>query len=412
MASPRTIPMAALVVLCACSAKTDNHAAAAADKPPAVGDIELSYKRDPRLVDAYRGQGPWVAGPGYSGATAQERVEAKARAVDPKGQPVPVAPRWLPSDPRMVTVSPAGAGEVTIAVHGDGESRLQVEAGGFVKELTVRAKHEGTFLVFEIAPAAGPSPATRAAMSAALVGQREKMSYAVGLNLARSLQKQSVSVDADLVRQGLQDALSGETTLMTEEQAHLLLVGVVTEINVTDAELARKRSADDNRAAGERFLAVNSKQPGVVALPSGLQYRVLVAGQGPKPTLDDVAVCHYRGMFLDGTEFDNSRRKKTREPVHFPVSGIIKGWQQALQLMPAGSKWELFVPPDLAYGERGAPRGRIGPNATLKFEVELLAVEKQGAPSRAAAAQPTQAELPPELVVQIKKAAQAQVKAQ
>jgi FKBP-type peptidyl-prolyl cis-trans isomerase FklB len=366
------------------------------------------------MVDAFRGQGPWVAGPDYSGATAQERVEARARALDSRGQPVAVTPRWVAADPRMVTVSPGAGDEVVIAVHGEGESRLKVEAAGFAKELTVRARHEGTFPVFEIAAAAQPSPAAvaRAAISPTLEGQREKLSYAVGLNLSRTLQKQSVNVDADLVRQGLRDALSGGQTLMTDDQAHLLLVSLVTEINITEAELKRKRVADENGVAGERFLAENRTRQGVVALPSGLQYRVIVQGTGPRPTLDDVAVCHYRGRFLDGTEFDSSYRQKTHEPVRFPVKGVIKGWQEALQLMPEGSKWELFVPPDLAYAEHGAPKSRIGPNTTLKFEVELLVVEPAGARPRVAAGPPAKAELPPEVMVQLKKALQTQAKPQ
>jgi FKBP-type peptidyl-prolyl cis-trans isomerase FklB len=406
MISRSTTAMAALLGLCAaCGARTTS------EPDPAVGDIQLTYKRDPRLVDPYRGQGPWVAGPGYSGATAQDRVVTRARTLDPKGQPVAATLRWVPSDPAMVTVSPAEGGEVTIAVHKDGESRLKVEAAGFARELTVRARRQATFLVFEIVPAAAPSPPSAdAAMSPALGGQKQQVSYAVGLNLARTLQKQSVPVDPDLVRQGFVDAMSGGPTLMSEEQAHLLLISVETEIDVTDAQLERKRTAEKNRAAGERFLAENRDRPGVVALPSGLQYRVITAGQGRKPTLDDVAVCHYQGRFLDGTEFDSSYRRKAHEPVRFPVKGIIKGWQEALQLMPAGSKWELFVPPDLAYGERGAPRSRIGPNTTLVFEVELLSVEPPGARPRVAAAKHSKAELPPELMVELKKAMKAPAK--
>jgi FKBP-type peptidyl-prolyl cis-trans isomerase FklB len=288
---------------------------------------------------------------------------------------------------------------------------LKIEAGQFAKELTVRAKHAGTFLLFEIVPSAPPpgSMSASAGISPSLKDSRQQVSYAVGLNLAKTLQKQSVEVDPDLVRQGFKDALSGGATLMSEEQAHLLLVGVATDINVTEAGLAAKQAAEKNRLDGERFLVTNRQKEGVVALPSGLQYRVITRGQGRKPTLEDVAVCHYRGMFLDGTEFDNSYRKRSAEPVRFPVKGIIKGWQEALLMMPAGSKWELYIPSSLAYGERGAPRSKIGPNTTVVFEVELLSVEAPGARQAPVAPKPQNKELPPELVRQLQRAVHQQM---
>jgi FKBP-type peptidyl-prolyl cis-trans isomerase FklB len=323
-------------------------------------------------------------------------VEVEAHAVDAAGRMVPADLRWTASDPGMVTVAPVAGDRARVTVHRDGESDLSITAGTFAKTLAVHAKHTGPFLVFEIAPPApkqapqtvanGPSPA--------LESRREQVSYAVGLNLARTLQKQSVPIDPDLVRQGFKDALSGGATLMSDDYAHLLLVGIATEINVTDAGLAAKRTAEQNRLEGERFLAANRRQPGVVALPSGLQYKVLTQGQGRIPTIDDVAVCHYRGLFTDGTEFDSSYRKKSPEPVRFPVKGIIKGWQEALLRMPAGSKWDLFIPASLAYGERGAPRSKIGPNTTVVFEVELLSVEAPGTPHPPATAPAANASLP------------------
>ena len=125
---------------------------------------------------------------------------------------------------------------------------------------------------------------------------------------------------------------------------------------------------------GEEFLAENETKEGVVALPSGLQYKVLQGGTGPKPTATDSVVCNYRGTLLDDTEFDSSYKRG--QPATFPVTGVIKGWTEALQLMPVGSKWQLFVPSELAYGERGAG-GQIGPNATLIFEVELLSIQNK-----------------------------------
>jgi FKBP-type peptidyl-prolyl cis-trans isomerase FklB len=135
---------------------------------------------------------------------------------------------------------------------------------------------------------------------------------------------------------------------------------------------AQDPGAAKNKAEGQAYLAKNKTQPGVVTLPSGLQYKVLKAGQGKKPTAGDTVVCNYRGTFLNGTEFDSSYKRN--QPASFPVGGVIKGWTEALQLMPVGSKWQLFIPPELAYGERGMP-GAIPPNSTLIFEVELLSIQ-------------------------------------
>jgi len=135
---------------------------------------------------------------------------------------------------------------------------------------------------------------------------------------------------------------------------------------------AMKTLGEKNRKEGEAFLAENKTKDGVVALPSGLQYKILKEGDGKKPTADDAVVCNYRGTLLDGTEFDSSFKRN--QPATFPVKGVIKGWTEALQLMPAGSKWQLFIPPSLGYGERGAAN-LIGPNATLIFEVELISIQ-------------------------------------
>jgi FKBP-type peptidyl-prolyl cis-trans isomerase FklB len=342
----------------------------------AVTDIQLSFKRDPRVVDPYRGIGPWVSGPNYAGATAQDTVETVARAVDAKGQPLNATLEWTPSDPEMVTVSPSQGAHVRVTVHKVGQSQLKIRAQGFSKDLVVKATSAGKFLVFEITqPATKPGGAAKE-ISPALKTKEEQLSYAVGMRLAKTLQKQSLRVDADLVKQGIQDALSGGQTLMSEEQAHVMLVGVQTELSITEASFEKKVLADKNKKDGEQFLTQNGKRDGVVTLPSGLQYKVIKAGDGKKPTAADVAVCSYRATLLDGTEFDNSSKHRGGGPVTFPLKGVIKGWQEALQLMPAGSKWQLFVPPDLAYGERGVPRVNVGPNATLIFEVELLSVKE------------------------------------
>jgi FKBP-type peptidyl-prolyl cis-trans isomerase len=134
-----------------------------------------------------------------------------------------------------------------------------------------------------------------------------------------------------------------------------------------------KAAAEPNRKEGEAFLAANKTKEGVVTLPSGLQYKVLTEGNGPKPTVTDTVVCNYRGTLINGTEFDSS--SKHGGPATFQLGRVIRGWTEALQLMPAGSKWQLFIPSDLAYGERGTPGGDIGPNATLIFEVELISIQ-------------------------------------
>ena len=184
-----------------------------------------------------------------------------------------------------------------------------------------------------------------------------------------------------------------------------MLIGLQTELSITDSALEKKLIAERNKKEGEDFLAQNKKKDGIVTLPSGLQYKVIKAGDGKKPTAMDVAVCHYRATLLDGTEFDNSYKKRHTVPVNFPVESVIKGWQEALQLMPAGSKWQLFVPPDLAYGGKGVPRANIPPNATLVFEVELLSIKEPNAPSPALAS-PQKAVLAPDQMDAISKAIQ------
>ncbi len=342
--------------------------------------IELSFKRDPRLVDPFRGIGPWVTGSNYTGATAQDTVEVRAETLSASGKPAKISPEWSASDAEMVTVSPSQGDDVKITVHKAGESRLKITYQGLSKELVIRAQYVGKFMLFEIAPPP-PAKTNRPAapeMSASLKEQKAQISYAAGMRLAKTLRKQSVEVDPDLVRQGIKDVLSGGSTLMSDDQVQTALMGVETELNVTEATLERKQIAEKNKQAGEEFLAENKKKEGVVTLPNGLQYKVIKAGDGNKPTALDVAVCQYKGSLIDGTEFDNSYKKKDGGPVNFPVKTVIKGWQEALKLMPAGSKWQIVIPPDLAYGERGVPRAKIPPNATLVFEVELISVNPPG----------------------------------
>jgi len=207
----------------------------------------------------------------------------------------------------------------------------------------------------------------------ALKTQKDKFSYALGMNLGANLHKQSVPVDPNIMARGLKDALAGGKTLLTEEEARAVITAVQNDMR--EKQQAKMQAAGDaNKKEGEAFLADNKSKEGVIALPSGLQYKVLKEGNGPKPAATDSVVCNYRGTLINGTEFDSST--KHGGPATFPVNGVIKGWTEALQLMPVGSKWQLFVPSDLAYAERGAG-GDIGPNAALIFEVELVSIQNK-----------------------------------
>ena len=215
------------------------------------------------------------------------------------------------------------------------------------------------------------------AAPAPLTTQTQKFSYALGMNIAKNLGNQlkqgSVEVDWNLVAQGLKEATSGGKTRLTEDEAKAVLTEVQSEAQKRMQQKAQEAAAK-NKTEGEAFLAANKTKDGVVTLPSGLQYKILTAGTGPKPTASDSVVCNYTGTLIDGKEFDSSA--KHGKPATFPVTGVIKGWTEALQLMPVGSKWQLFIPSGLAYGERGAGAD-IGPNATLIFELELLSIQEK-----------------------------------
>lgn len=188
---------------------------------------------------------------------------------------------------------------------------------------------------------------------------KDKLGYAIGLDLGKSLKKNAVDVDLKLVIQGLTDALTGANPLMTEEQ-----------VKATYMAFQQER-IEKTKKEGESFLAENKKKNGVITLASGLQYKIIKNGRGKTPKATDSVSVHYRGTLIDGTEFDSSIKRE--QPATFNVNGVIPGWTEALQLMREGSKWQLFVPSNLAYGERGAG-GVIGPNAVLIFDVELIAI--------------------------------------
>ncbi len=207
--------------------------------------------------------------------------------------------------------------------------------------------------------------------AALLKDQKDKASYALGLNLGSNLRRQSVEVDLNILLQGLKDALAGGKTLMTDDEARAALIQLQNDLKAKQEE-KMKQAAETNKKEGQAFLAANKSKEGVVTLLSGLQYKVVTPGTGPKPALTDSVICNYRGALINGAEFDSSYKRG--QPATFPVGGVIKGWTEALQLMPVGSKWQLFVPADLAYAERGAGND-IGPNATLIFEVELISIK-------------------------------------
>ena len=218
---------------------------------------------------------------------------------------------------------------------------------------------------------AGKAPAAKAQTTEELKTPKDKLSYAIGLNVGRSLQKDSVAVDPDILVKGLKDALAGGKTLVTDEEAKTVIVALQGEMHKKQEEMMQQ-AGEANKKQGDAFMAANKTKEGVVTLPSGLQYKVLTAGTGQKPSASDSVVCNYRGTLIDGTEFDSSYKRG--QPATFPVDKVIKGWTEALQLMPVGSKWQLFVPAEMAYGARG-PSPTIGANAVLIFEVELLSIQ-------------------------------------
>jgi len=210
------------------------------------------------------------------------------------------------------------------------------------------------------------------------------------MNLGSNLQKQSVPVNPDMLVQGMKDAMSGGKMLLTEDEARAAVMEMQKQVQAQMQEKA-KAMGETNKKEGDAFLAANKSKEGVTTLPSGLQYKVITNGTGPKPKAEDTVVCNYKGTLIDGKEFDSSYKRG--EPATFAVNGVIKGWTEALQLMPVGSKWQLFVPPDLAYGDRGAGAD-IGPEATLIFEVELMSIEKKDAAEKAPAASKAPAKTP------------------
>jgi FKBP-type peptidyl-prolyl cis-trans isomerase FklB len=216
-----------------------------------------------------------------------------------------------------------------------------------------------------------PDQPAKAEAPAVLTTQQSKASYAMGVDIARNFKRMQIDFDMDLLVKGMKDELAGAKLLLYDGEIRALMVTFQSDLRRKQT-LAMRTAGLENKQAGDAFLAENKTKDGVVALPSGLQYRILAKGDGKIPTEADTVEVRYRGRLIDGTEFDSS--EPGGAPASFKVSGVIAGWKEALKLMPAGSKWEIFVPAHLAYGPRGAGRD-IGPNCTLIFELELVSTK-------------------------------------
>jgi FKBP-type peptidyl-prolyl cis-trans isomerase FklB len=233
------------------------------------------------------------------------------------------------------------------------------------------------------APAASPAPAQFA-------NSKDKVSYAIGADIANMFKRQQLEINPDVLLKAFKDAYSGGTVLMTEQEIRDTIMAYQQEMR-TKMQEKMKVEGEQNKKEEETFLAANAKKEGVITLPSGLQYKVLTAGTGAKPSATDTVTVHYRGTLINGKEFDSSYSRK--QPATFAVNRVIKGWTEALQLMPVGSKWQLYIPSKLGYGEAGNPPA-IGPSACLLFDVELQSIaEAPKAP--AAPGQPGQVTPPP-----------------
>lgn len=208
-----------------------------------------------------------------------------------------------------------------------------------------------------------------------LTTDKDKLSYSIGIDLGKNFKTQGIDLSPDALAKGMQDALSGGQQLLTEDQMKEVLNKFQKDMMAKrNAEMNKK--AEENKTKGEAFLKENKSKPGVVVLPSGLQYKIIEAGNGTKPGKSDTVTVEYTGHLIDGTVFDST--EKTGKPATFQVSQVIPGWTEALQLMPAGSTWEVYIPANLAYGPRGVG-GPIGPNETLVFKIHLISVKKSDA---------------------------------
>jgi FKBP-type peptidyl-prolyl cis-trans isomerase FklB len=203
-----------------------------------------------------------------------------------------------------------------------------------------------------------------------LKDENDRINYSLGYQIGGDLKRQQVEVNGEVLLHGIDDAMTGAAPVLSEDEMRNTLIELKRKVIALQAQ-ERAAALQKNLQAGEEFLAANAKRDGVVSLPSGLQYRVLEPGSGKQPAATDTVTVHYRGTLIDGTEFDSSYSRN--KPATFRADRVIEGWREALQLMQEGAKWELFIPAKLAYGDKGA--GKIQPNSTLIFEVQLIKVE-------------------------------------
>ena len=211
---------------------------------------------------------------------------------------------------------------------------------------------------------------TKAAVK--LDNETNKASYSIGLQFGSQMIKIKDMINKDAIIEGFKDSLEGKEPQLTAEEMQTTMQAF--QKTMMDAQKAKQEQmAASGKAEGDKFLTANKAKEGVKSTESGLQYKVITAGTGATPKATDTVVTHYKGTLIDGTEFDSSYKRNT--PATFPVNGVIKGWTEALQLMKVGAKWQLFIPAELAYGERGAG-AEIGPNQVLIFEIELLEIKK------------------------------------
>ena len=210
---------------------------------------------------------------------------------------------------------------------------------------------------------------------------KDKVSYSIGLDLGFNFKKQNLELNTDALLAGVKDALGGKQPLLSESEVKETMTALTKQL-----EEKQKAVAEQNVKDGEKFLAANKTKEGVKTTASGLQYKVIKEGTGPQPKVTDSVVANYRGTLINGTEFDSSYKRG--QPATFPLSGVIKGWTEGLQLMKVGSKYQLFIPATLAYGDR-AMGADIAPNSTLIFEIELVGIQPQESPSPAPASSPS-----------------------
>ena len=199
---------------------------------------------------------------------------------------------------------------------------------------------------------------------------KDRVSYSMGVDMGRNLQKQGIDINPDVLVQGLKDGMAGGTLKMTDDEMQATMQAFIQGVREKMQE-KEKAAGEDNKGKGEAYLEANKKKDGWKTTASGLQYKVLTTGTGPIPKATDTVITQYRGTTIDGTEFDSSYKRN--QPAEFPVNAVIPGWTEALQMMPVGSKWQLAIPSNLAYGENAPPQ--IGPNSVLLFDVELVGIK-------------------------------------